>query len=53
MNLKERFQSHCRICYRIFEADTAEQAIQAAVEHEREPHKPNEIAPPRMEKTLT
>ncbi len=35
MHLTERFQAFCQWCAKIHEADTAEQAIRAALEHEK------------------
>ena len=41
---KERFQSFCAYCTRVFEADTAIQAIRATEEHEKTcPRKPKEV----------
>ena len=43
MNLHERFQSFCRYCVKVHEADSATQAIRATEEHEKAcPRKPKE-----------
>ena len=34
MNRGERFQAHCQICYRVFEADSVEQAVKQVSDHE-------------------
>ena len=39
MNLHERFQAFCRFCHAVFEEDTAGEAIEKAIEHEKERHK--------------
>lgn len=38
MNTHERYQAHCLICNQKFEKDTAEEAGNAASDHEREKH---------------
>ena len=39
----ERYQTACRVCFRVFEADTVEQVINNAMRHEQDPkaHKLN------------
>lgn len=34
MNLHERFQAFCGKCFRVFEEDSGETAIRAALQHE-------------------
>lgn len=38
MNATERYQAFCKICSRVFEADTAELAVKAVEQHELLPH---------------
>jgi len=38
MNLHERFQTHCRFCHKVFEADSNDDVIALAVAHEHSKH---------------
>ena len=52
MHKNERFQSHCRWCWKVNEADTYIQAIRLTEEHEKAcPRKPQaKPAPPEAAK---
>lgn len=36
MSDHDRYQTHCRFCYRMLEGDSAAEAVQKAEEHEKE-----------------
>lgn len=38
MHNHERFQTFCRVCHKVFEADSAEAAIALALDHEITEH---------------
>ena len=56
MHLHDRYQAHCRFCFRAHERDSIREAIAAAEEHERSgdcPRKPKPAVQKTISETIT